>query len=47
MQFTECFIGVSPDGGNGVFESWLFCLAGMMFSLGVLWKYWAKLARSL
>jgi hypothetical protein len=28
-------------------ESWLFAFAGTMFSLGILWMYWTKLARSL
>jgi hypothetical protein len=47
MQLIECLIGVSPDGGSGVLELWLFCFAGVMFGLGRWWKYWTKLAQLL
>jgi hypothetical protein len=47
MQFIESLIGVSPDGGSGVLELWLFCFAGVMFGLGRWWKYWIKLAQFL
>jgi len=43
MQFIESFIGVSPDGGSGVLEWWVFCFVGIMFGLRVWWKYWTKL----
>jgi hypothetical protein len=42
MQFIECLIGVSLDGGSGVLELWLFCFAGVMFGLGGWWKYLDK-----
>jgi hypothetical protein len=45
MQFTEYFIGVSPDGASSVLELWLLCVADVMLGLRVWCKYWKTLGR--
>jgi hypothetical protein len=43
MQFMEWLLGVSPDGGSGLLESWLFCFACAMVGLRIWSKRWPKL----
>jgi hypothetical protein len=44
MQFIEWLLGVSPDAGSGLLESWLFCFACGIFGIGVWWKKWVTIS---
>jgi hypothetical protein len=43
MKFIEWLFGVSPDGGNGLLECWMFCFACAIFGLLIWSKRWTKL----
>jgi hypothetical protein len=38
MDFIEKIFGISPDGGNGMFEFLLFAVPLILVSLAARWK---------